>query len=73
MSNNTPNMCEKHKGKTNVEIAKILNTTPDFLLDSETTNADNSITQIKMMIAHKAKDMSVEDKMELIRLLTENK
>ena len=55
------------------KIAKILNTTPDFLLNSETTNADNSITQIKMMIAHKAKDMSVEDKMELIRLLTENK
>ena len=28
MSNNTPNMCEKHKGKTNVEIAKILNRHP---------------------------------------------
>ena len=26
--NDTPNMCEKHKGKTNVEIAKILNRYP---------------------------------------------
>ena len=55
------------------KIAKILNTTPDYLFDAEAANTSDALTNIKLMIAHNAKDMTIDDKMELIRMLMENK
>ncbi|MBO4350058.1 MAG: helix-turn-helix transcriptional regulator [Proteobacteria bacterium] len=55
------------------KIAKILDTTPDFLLDPETTNADNTVANIKNLIARNAQNMTQDDKIQLIRMLTEEK
>ncbi|MBR4984160.1 MAG: helix-turn-helix transcriptional regulator [Proteobacteria bacterium] len=57
------------------KIARILQTTPDYLLRSasdESLQAVNcDMVNIKSLISRNAKNMSLDDKMELIRMMME--
>lgn len=56
------------------KIAKILQTTPDYLLRSDSGDfqaVGQDMMNIKSLIARNAKNMSLDDKMELIRMMME--
>ena len=54
-------------------IARILHTTPDYLLATDSGDSlqavERDMQDIKSLIARNAKNMSLDDKMELIRMM----
>jgi transcriptional regulator with XRE-family HTH domain len=51
------------------EMARILNTTTDYLVGNECGNEEFYFPKIKRMLARNAKEMTMEDKRELIDVL----
>jgi transcriptional regulator with XRE-family HTH domain len=62
------------RGVNLIKIAKALGVTTDYLLDTgEGDEDDNQFRTVKTLIARNAEKMSMEERMELMRMLAERK
>lgn len=57
------------KGNLLVKISVILGTTTDYLLNGTPSNKDSELSYAKILLRRNAKQMTAEQKMEIVNLL----